>query len=79
VDAGNIVGGFVGGTSPAVLNIEDSDSEGNGTGVICNAGTTVRLANSTIAGNTTTLTGTCSSYKNNNIDTIVTLTPINPQ
>lgn len=81
VAAGNAGGGFVGGTSPAVLNVEDSVAANNVTGVVCNAGTTVRLGNTSIAGNTAAVggTGTCSSYGNNNIDVAVTLTPINPQ
>jgi hypothetical protein len=82
VAAGNAGGGFVGGTSPAVLNIEDSVAANNGTGVICNSGTTVRLGNTSISGNGAAVggTGTCSTYKNNNIDVPgLTLTLINPQ
>ena len=79
VASGNTGGGFVGGTSPAVLNVEHSVSSNNGTGVICNAGTTVRLGNNSIAGNTAAISGTCSSYQNNDIDVAVVLTPINPQ
>jgi hypothetical protein len=81
VAAGNAGGGFVAATSPSVLNIEDSVAANNGTGIICLAGTTVRIGNTSISGNGTAITtgGTCSSYLNNNIDTAVTLTPINPQ
>ncbi len=78
---GNIGGGFVAATTPAVLNIENSLSTNNGTGLICLAGTTARIGNTGISGNGTAITtgGTCSSYGNNNIDAAVTLTPIAPQ
>ena len=81
VAAGNAGGGFVAATSPAVLNIEDSVSTNNGTGVICLSGTTVRIGNTSISGNGTAITtgGSCQSYQNNDIDVAVVLTPINPQ
>jgi hypothetical protein len=81
VAAGNSAAGFSGATSGVVLTVERSVSTHNGTGVVCNAGTSVRLGNMSITDNTATVagTGTCSSFKNNDIDTVVALTPINPQ
>jgi hypothetical protein len=78
---GNAFAGFSGAGSPAFLTIEHSVSTKNGTGVVCNAGTTVRLGNNSITDNPTTLggNGTCQSFKNNDIDNAVTVTPINPQ
>ena len=74
---------FSAATPSAVLNIEPSMSTNNGTGLVCNTGTTVRLCNTTLSNNTTTVagSGTCSSYKNNDIDAVLVpaLTPINPQ
>jgi hypothetical protein len=78
----NAFAGFSGAGSPAFLTIEHSVSTKNGTGVVCNSGTTVRLGNNSITDNpTATLggNGTCFSFKNNDIDTAVTVTPINPQ
>jgi len=63
--------------SPAVMNVERTVVSNNGTGLSC--GNTLRIGNSSISGNTTTVAGTCSSYKNNDIDVVVALTPINPQ
>ncbi len=80
VAAGNTFAGFSAATSPAVLNIERSVAANNGTGVVCVAGTTVRVGNTSITGNATAVTaGACSSFKNNDIDVVVTITPINPQ
>jgi hypothetical protein len=81
VAAGNAFAGFSAAAGTAVLNLERSVSSSNGTGVVCNAGTIVRLGNMSITGNAATFagTGTPSSFKNNNIDTAVTVTPINPQ
>jgi len=66
-------------TSGHILQFEKGVVHGNGTGVSCSAGTSVRLGSSSITGNSSTVAGTCSSYKNNDIDTVVALTPINPQ
>jgi hypothetical protein len=64
----------------AVVTVENSVITHNGTGVNCVAGTTVRLGNNKIADNTTTLTtNTCVSFKNNDIDVAVTVSPTNPQ
>ncbi|MGH9824488.1 MAG: right-handed parallel beta-helix repeat-containing protein [Blastocatellia bacterium] len=81
IAAGNVFAGFSGAASSAVLNLEHVVSSSNGTGVVCNTGTTVRIGNSHIFGNTTTLagSGTCSTFKNNDIDTVVTMTPISQQ
>src|SRR5579872_6149647 len=79
---GNAFAGFSGAASPAFLTIEHSVSTKNGTGVVCNAGTTVRLGNDSITDNSTATlggTGSCQSFKNNDIDVTVTVTPINPQ
>ena len=82
VAGSNAFAGFSAAASPAILNIERSVSSNNGTGVVCNSGTTVRLGNTHIAGNPTAAlggNGTCFSYKNNDIDVAVAVTPINPQ
>jgi len=80
IAAGNVFAGFSASTSPAVLNIERSVSVNNGTGVVCAASTVVRIGNTTIAGNGSPVTaGACASYKNNDIDVAVTVTPTNPQ
>jgi hypothetical protein len=79
VAANNIFAGFSASGSPAILTIERSISSGNGTGVVCAAGTSVRIGNTSIAGNGSAVAGTCSSFKNNDIDTVVALTAINPQ
>jgi hypothetical protein len=81
VAAGNSAAGFSAATSGVVLTVERSVSTHNGTGVVCNSGTSVRLGNMSITDNTATVagSGTCSSFKNNDIDAVVALTPINPQ
>jgi len=81
IAAGNSAAGFSVAVSGAVMTVERSVSTHNGTGVVCVAGATGRLGNTSITDNTTTVGGggTCSTFKNNDIDTIVTLTPINPQ
>ena len=82
IAANNAFGGFVGAGAPAVLNIEHSLSTHNANGVVCNTGAVVRLGNNSIVDNVGTPlsgSGTCSSYKNNDIDVAVTVTPINPQ
>ncbi|HYU32902.1 MAG TPA: right-handed parallel beta-helix repeat-containing protein [Thermoanaerobaculia bacterium] len=79
VAAGNGAAGFSAGSSPAVLNIEDSVAANNGTGVVCAAGTSVRLGTMSITGNPTPVTpGACSSFGNNHIDQSVALLPISP-
>jgi hypothetical protein len=83
VAASNAFAGFSSAAAAAVLNIESSAAVNNGAlgggGIVC-AGT-VRIGNTTISGNGTAATaGTCSSYKNNDIDVPgLVLTPINPQ
>jgi hypothetical protein len=79
VASNNDFAGFSAVTSGHVLQIEKSAIHGNGTGVSCSAGTSVRLGANSITGNASTVAGTCSSYKNNDIDAVVALTPINPQ
>ncbi len=77
----NKFGGFTAASGGAILTVEQSRANQNGTGVFCNAGTTVRLGNNTITDNGTAVGtgGTCSTFKNNDIDQIVTLIAINPQ
>jgi hypothetical protein len=80
VAASNAFAGFSGAGSPAILNIERSVAANNGTGVVCAAGTTVRIGNTAISGNGSPVTaGACFSYKNNDIDVAVSINPINPQ
>jgi len=73
--ASNVNAGFSG--IAGTLNIERSESTNNATGVVCTG--TVRLGNTTVTDNTANTSGTCFSYKNNDINTAVTVTPINPQ
>jgi hypothetical protein len=74
--------GFAGFAAAASVNLtlENSVATLNGTGVNCSAGT-VRIGNMSITNNTTAMTvgGTCLSFKTNDIDTAVALTPVNPQ
>jgi hypothetical protein len=81
VASSNAFAGFSASGSPAILNIERSVSTHNGTGIVCAAGTSVRIGNNSITDNTaaTTVAGTLSSFKNNDIDVAITATPINPQ
>ena len=81
VASGNAFAGYSGATSPAILTVERSVATHNGTAIVCNSGTSVRLGNMSIVDNVVTLagTGTCSSFKNNDIDVVGVLTPINPQ
>jgi hypothetical protein len=81
VAAGNSAAGFSGSVSGAVLNIERSMATNNGTGVVCAAGSTVRMGNMIISGNGSPVTpGACSSYKNNDIDVAgVSVILLNPQ
>jgi hypothetical protein len=75
----NVFAGFSAAASGAVLNIERSVAAHNATGASCAAGTTVRLGNMSITDNTAATGGTCTSFKNNDIDQVVTLNTINPQ
>ena len=60
VSAGNSAAGFTNAAAPAVLFLTRSVSANNGTfGVVCQ-GTTTSLGDTTIVGNTTATTGTCS-------------------
>jgi hypothetical protein len=79
VASSNDFAGYSAVTSGDVMQIEKSVAHNNGTGVSCSAGTSVRIGNSSLTGNAATIAGTCSSYKNNDIDAVVALTPINPQ
>ncbi len=84
---GNLFAGLSVATSPAILNIERSvvshNAASGGAGVVCNvAGATVRIGNTSITDNNGTAVstgGTCQTFKNNDIDLSVTLSPINPQ
>jgi hypothetical protein len=78
IAAGNSAAGFTATSAGAVLTIERSVSTHNGTGVNCFAGTT-RIGNTSISDNGTAVSGTCSSFQNNDIDVLVGVTPINPQ
>jgi hypothetical protein len=81
VAAGNSFAGFSAASGAVVLNIERSMSTHNGTGLVCNSGTTVRLGNNSITDNTAGFggTGVPSTFKNNDIDVGAALNPINPQ
>ena len=79
IAANNVFAGFTAPVSGAIMNLERSMSSHNATGVACAAGTTVRLGNMSITDNTTAVAGTCSTFKNNDIDQLATLTAINPQ
>jgi hypothetical protein len=81
VFASNAFAGLSGANSPVIMNVEKSVVTHNGTGVRCNSGAVVRLGNMSITDNPATLagTGTCQSFKNNDIDVAVAVTPINPQ
>jgi hypothetical protein len=81
IAAGNSAAGFSGVTSASVLQIDRSVAAHNGgPGVSCTPGAVVRIGNMSIFDNTGGDTaGTCSSFKNNDIATAVTVTPINPQ
>ena len=81
VAASNVFAGYSGASGAAVLTIEHSVAAHNGTAVLCNAGTTVRMGNIDIIDNPITLggTGSCSSFGNNDIDVPVTVNPLAPQ
>lgn len=81
IAAGNSAAGLSVAASGAVMTVERSVATHNGTGVVCVSGATGRLGNTSITDNTAAVggNGTCSTFKNNDIDTAVTLTPINPQ
>jgi Right handed beta helix region len=65
----------------SVLTVENSVVSHNATGINCAAGTTVRLGNVSLTDNTIALTtgGSCLSFKNNDADVAITVTPVNPQ
>jgi hypothetical protein len=77
----NAFAGYSAATSPAVLNIENSVSTHNGTGVVAVPGTNCRLGNNSITDNGAALGGggTVFSFKNNDFDVAAAVTPINPQ
>jgi hypothetical protein len=81
VVASNAFAGIAATASPAIMNVEKSVVTHNNPAVRCNSGTVVRLGNNSITDNASTLagTGTCQSFKNNDIDVAVAVTPINPQ
>jgi hypothetical protein len=79
IAANNVFAGFTAPVSGAIMNLERSLSSHNATGVACAAGTTVRLGNMSITDNPTAVAGTCSTFKSNDIDQVVSLTSINPQ
>jgi hypothetical protein len=82
IAANNANGGFTGASSPAILTVERSLATHNGTGVTCNTGAVVRLGNNSIVDNGAAVggSGTCQSFKNNDIDVAgLILTGINPQ
>ncbi|HEX7184328.1 MAG TPA: hypothetical protein VF756_21040 [Thermoanaerobaculia bacterium] len=81
VAAGNSAAGFSAVNGAAVLNIEGSVAANNGTGVVC-SNSTVRVGNTSISGNTTavaTAGGNCFTYQNNDADTAIVLSPLDPQ
>lgn len=77
----NAFAGFSAAGGTAILNIERSVSTHNGTGIVCAAGTTVRIGNNSITDNgaATAVAGSFFTFKNNNIDMAIVATPINPQ
>jgi hypothetical protein len=77
--AGNAFAGISAASGTAAIQVERSVVAQNGTGFSCAAGTTIRIGNTSVTNNATTVAGTCSTYKNNDIDVAVGLTPINPQ
>jgi hypothetical protein len=81
VASNNATLGFGGFGSPAILTVERSVATHNGTAILCNSGTSVRLGNMSIVDNPITLggTGSCSSFGNNDIDVVGTFTHISPQ
>jgi hypothetical protein len=81
IAAGNTAAGFSAAVSGAIMAIENSVSTHNNTGVTCVAGSNARIGRSSISDNAGgDITGTCSSYLNNDIDVPgQSLTPINPQ
>ena len=77
----NDFAGFSAAGGTAILNIERSVSAHNGTGIVCAAGTTVRIGNNSITDNgaATAVAGSLFSFMNNNIDVVIAASPINPQ
>jgi len=74
IAANNLFAGFSAASGSAVMTIENSVATHNGAsgagGVVCNAGTTVRIGNTSITDNPTDIVtgGTCQTFKNNDID-----------
>jgi hypothetical protein len=78
--ANNNLAGFASASNTTTLTLEQSVSTHNGAGVDCSAGT-VRIGNMSISDNGTALAtgGSCFSYKNNNVDVAIVVTPVAPQ
>jgi hypothetical protein len=70
VAASNIFAGFSAFSGSVNLMIERSVATHNGTGVVCNAGTTVRIGNMSISDNGAAVSsgGSCSRFGNNDSD-----------
>jgi hypothetical protein len=70
VAASNIFAGFSAFSGSANLTIERSVSTHNGTGIVCNAGTTVRIGNMSISDNGVAVSsgGSCTRFGNNDSD-----------
>jgi hypothetical protein len=81
VAANNAFAGFSASGGSAIMDIERCVSSGNGTGIVVAAGCSVALGNNHITNNTSPAasSGNLSTFKNNDIDAIVAMTPINPQ
>jgi len=80
VASNNAGAGFSAGSSPAVLTIERSLATHNSAGIACAVGTSILLGNSSVVDNTAAVSGACiSSFRNNDIDQVVSLTPLAQQ
>jgi hypothetical protein len=80
VAAGNTFAGYSTAVAGSVLQIVDSVSALNGTGVGCASLSSVRIGNMSITGNGTAVTpNACTTFGNNHIDVAVTLLPGNQQ
>ncbi|HET7177340.1 MAG TPA: right-handed parallel beta-helix repeat-containing protein [Solirubrobacterales bacterium] len=80
VSTNNAFAGYSGFNTGAVLTVEKSVASHNGTGVVCNAGSTVRLGNMVLTDNGTDVSsgGSCLSFKNNDAQTTIPVTAISP-
>ncbi|MFY9822091.1 MAG: right-handed parallel beta-helix repeat-containing protein [Thermoanaerobaculia bacterium] len=67
--------------SGATLTVENSVVTHNAVGFNCVAGSTIRIGNNSITDNATTFStgGSCLTFKNNDVDVAITVTPVNPQ